>query len=128
MKQLIVFSFKKSRQVYFVSYFMCCWQGMAWNGIKWNGRRFFHIPYWQFWSIPFPFYSILKVFHSIFHSILKFSFKFRSILPYQRKCRLKAMQRLFCCFAFLQCCKQPLVKVRQQHEDATIGIWYAYCT
>ena len=26
------------------------------------------------------------------------------------------MQRLFCCFASLQCCKQPLVKVRQQYK------------
>ena len=25
-------------------------------------------------------------------------------------------------------CKQPLVKVRQQYQDATTGIWYAYCT
>ena len=25
------------------------------------------------------------------------------------------MQRIFCCFASWQCCKQPLVKVRQQY-------------
>ena len=29
--------------------------------------------------------------------------------------RLEAMQRIFCCFTSLQCCKQPLVKVRQQY-------------
>ena len=61
--------------------------------------------------LRFHFHSILK----IFHSILKFSSIFHSILPYQRNFRLEAMQRLFCCFASLQCCEQPLVKVRQQY-------------
>ena len=64
------------------------------HGKEWNGRRFFHIPYWQF-------SSILKIFHYIFHSILKFSSIFHSILPYQRNFRLEAMQRIFCCFASL---------------------------
>ena len=44
----------------------------------------------------------------------KFSSIFHSILPYQRNFRQEAMQRIFCCFASLQCCKQPLVKVPQQ--------------
>ena len=75
--------------------------------------------------LPFHFHSIPKIFHSIFHSILKFSSIFHSILkfssifhsilPYQRNFRLEAMQRIFCCFAPLQCCKQPLVKVCQQY-------------
>ena len=25
----------------------------AGHGMEWNGRRFFHIPYWQFSSIPY---------------------------------------------------------------------------
>ena len=25
--------------------------------MEWNGRQFFHIPYWQFSSIPFPFHT-----------------------------------------------------------------------
>ena len=93
--------------------------------MEWNGRRFFHIPYRQFSSIHFN--SIPKIFHSIFHSILKFSSIFHSILklssifhsmlPYQRNFRLEATQRIFCCFAPLQCCKQPFVKVCQQYLD-----------
>ena len=79
------------------------------QGMVWNGRRFFHIPYWQFSSIPFPFYTKNLPFHT------KIFFHIHSILPYQRNFRLEAMQRVFCCFAPLQCCKQPLVKVRQQY-------------
>ena len=45
--------------------------------MEWNGRRFFHIPYWQFSSIPFPFHTK----NLPFHSILKFSSIFHSILP-----------------------------------------------
>ena len=58
--------------------------------------------------LPFHFHSIPKIFHSIFHSILKFSSifysilkfssTFHSILPYQRNFRLELMQRIFCCF------------------------------
>ena len=87
----------------------------SWHGMEWNGMEddFSIFNTGNFGS--FHFHSIPKVFHSIFHSILEFSSKFHSILPYQRKCRREAMQRLFCCFASLQCCKQPLVKVRQQY-------------
>ena len=108
MKQLIVFSLKKNRQVYFVSYFIRLVLSTG-HDMKWNGRRFFHIPYCQFSSIPIPFHT------KIFHSTLQLSSIFHSILPYQRNFKLEAMQRIFCCFASLQCCKQPLVKVRQQH-------------
>ena len=107
----------------------CYYQGMVWNGME-DDFSIFHTGNF----LPFHFHSILKIFHSIlkyssiFHSILKFSSIFYSILPYQRNFRLEAMQRIFCCFAPLQCCKQPLVKVRQQYYDATTGIWYAYCT
>ena len=89
--------------------------------------------------LPFYFHSIPKIFHSIFHSILKFSSifhsilkfssTFHSILPYQRNfIDWKQCNVYFCCFAPLECCKQPLVKVCQQYQDATSGIWYAYCT
>ena len=57
----------------------------------------------------FHFHSILK----IFHSMLKFSFIFNSIHPYQRSFRLEAMQRIFCCLASLQCCKQPVPSLRE---------------
>ena len=92
----------------------------AWYGME-DDFSIFHagnfLPF-HFHSIPkifhFIFHSILK-FSSIFHSILKFSSIFHSILPYQRNFRLEAMQRIYCCFAPLQCCKEPLVKVRQQY-------------
>ena len=72
-------------------------QGMAWNGMKDDFSIFHTGNFLPFHTKNFP-----------FHSILKFSSIFHSILPYQRNFRLEAMQRL-------QCCKQPLVKVRQQH-------------
>ena len=34
----------------------------------WNGRRFFHIPYWQFSSIPFPFHTKNLPFRIPFHT------------------------------------------------------------
>ena len=86
------------------------YQGMVWNGME-DDFSIFHTDNF----FPFHFHSILKIFHSIFHSILKFSSISHSILPYQRNFRLEAMQRIFCCFASLWCCKQPLVKVRQQY-------------
>ena len=85
-------------------------QGMVWNGME-DDFSIFHTDNF----LPFHFHSILKIFHSVFHSILKFSSIFHSILPYQKNFRLEAMQRIFCCFASLWCCKQPLVKVRQQY-------------
>ena len=108
-------------------------QGMVWNGME-DDFSIFHTGNF----LPFHFYSIVKIFHSIFHSILKFSSIFHSIpkspsifhsiLPYQRNFRLEAMQRIFCCFAPLQCCKQLLVKARHQYQHATTSIWYAYYT
>ena len=124
MKQLIAFSLKKEQTslvcklLYLISVVDRAWHEME------DDFSTFHTGNFR----PLHFHSILKVFHFIFHSILKFSSIFHSILPYQRKFRLEAMQRIFCCFASLQCYKQPLVKVRQQYQDATIGIWNAYCT
>ena len=95
-----------------------CRDGMVWNGMDQDDFSIFHTG-----NFPFHFHSIPKMFHSIFHSILKFSSIFHSILkfssifhsilPCQRNFRLEAMPRIFCCFAPLQCCKQPLVKMRQ---------------
>ena len=83
------------------------------------------------WKTIFP-YSIPKIFHSIFHSILKFpsifhsilkfSSIFHSILPYQRNFRLEAMQPIFCCFSPLQA---------TAHEGAPTILrcndWYLVC-
>ena len=77
---------------------------MVWNGME-DDFSIFHTGNF----LPFHFHSIPKIFHSIFHSILRFSSIFHSILTYQRNFRLKAMQRILCCFTPLQCCKQPLV-------------------
>ena len=117
-----------SRNIEFASVSSRAWYGMEDDFSIFHSSNF----------LPFHFHSIPKIFHSIFHSILKFlcifhsilkfSSIFHSILPYQRNFRLLTMQRIFCCFAPLQCCKQPLVKVRQQYYDATTSIWYAYCT
>ena len=124
MKQLIVFSVKKKNQASLLCklFYLTCVVERAWYGME--NFSMFHTG--NFFS--FYFHSTLKIFHSIFHPILKFSFIFHSILPYQRNFRLEAMQHIFCCFASLQCCKQPLVTVRQQYKDAKTNIWYVYCT
>ena len=70
MKQLIVFSVKKNRQVYFVSYFIWIVLSIG-HGMEWNWRQFFRIPYWQFSSILFPFHTKNLPFH--IPSYLKFS-------------------------------------------------------
>ena len=97
----------------FTIYYSTAGHGMEWKTIFPYSilAIFFHSIPKIFHSI---FHSILK-FSSIFHSILKFSSMVHSILPYPRNFRLEAMQRIFCCFAPLQCCKQPLVKVCQQY-------------
>ena len=78
------------------------------HGMEWNGRRFFHIPYWQFSSISFPFHTKNLPFHTkiFFHIPLHT----KEILDW-KQCNVY----IFCCFAPLQCCKQPLVKVRQKY-------------
>ena len=115
MKQLIVFSAKKKKKrtsLLCKLFYLTCVVERAWYGMEW--KKIF--PY-SILAIFFQFYfhSTLKIFHSKFYPILKFFFIFHSILSYQRNFRLEAMQHIFCCFASLQCCKQPLVKVRQQY-------------
>ena len=73
MKQLIVFSVKKSRQVYFVSYFI--WLVLSTGHGMEDDFTVFRTDDF----LPFHFHSILKMFHSIFHSLLKFSSLFHSI-------------------------------------------------
>ena len=107
MKQLIVFSLKKKQASSLCKlFYLTSVADRAWHGME-DDFSIFHTGNFR----PFHFHSILKV----IHAILKFSSIFHSILPYQRKCRVEAVQCLFCCFASLQCCKQPLVKVRQQY-------------
>ena len=94
MKQLIVFSVKNKKQASLLCKLFdltCVVEGMVWNG-----RRFSIFHTGNF--LPFCFYSILKIFHSIFHLIVKFSSIFHSILPHQRNFRVEVMQRIFCCF------------------------------
>ena len=90
------------------------------HGMESNGTRFFHIPYWQFSSIPFQFHTknlpfhIKNFFHIPFH-----------IFPYQRNFKLEAMQRIFCGFAPLQCCKQLLVKYANNTKMRISGMHIA---
>ena len=41
--------------------------------MTWNGRQFFHLPYWQFSSIPFPFDTKNIPFHISFHTKAAFT-------------------------------------------------------
>ena len=87
MKQLIAFSLKKKQASLLCKLFhLTCVVDRACHGKK---DDFFIFLTGNFLSLHF--HSILKVFQSIFHSILKFSSIFHSILLYLRKCRLEAM-------------------------------------
>ena len=52
----------------------------AGHGMYWNGRRFFHIPYWQFSSIPFPFHPKNLPLHIPFHTKIFFHIPFLTSL------------------------------------------------
>ena len=65
--------------------------------------------------LSFHCHSILKIFHSIFHSILKFSSIFLSILPYQGKFRLPATRNLYCTFATLSMPSQVVAREGKLH-------------
>ena len=82
MKQVIVFSVKKNKKqaslfckLFYLTYVV----DRAWYGME-DDFSIFHTGTF----LPFYFHFILKIFHSIFHSILKFSSIFHSIPPYQR--------------------------------------------
>ena len=87
------------------------------HGMDWNGRRFFHIPNWQFSSILFPFHTKNLPFHIPFHTKIFFHIPFHTKIffhvPFHTSIPKKKFDWKQCkaCFASLQCCKQPLVKV-----------------
>ena len=84
MKQLIVFIVQKKASLLCKLFYLTCVVDRAWHGMEWKTIFPYSI-------LAFFFHSILKIFHFIFHSILKFSSIFHSILPYQRNFWLGAM-------------------------------------
>ena len=84
IKQLIVFNVKKQTSLLRKLFYLTCVVDRAY-GMEW--RTIF--PYS---TLAIFLHSIPKIFHSIFHSILKFFSIFHSIFSYQRKFRLEAMQ------------------------------------
>ena len=66
--------------------------------------------------LPLFFHSILKIFHSIFHFILKFSSIFHSILPYQGKFGPEATRNLYCSFAALNVLLQVVALEGKQYD------------
>ena len=66
-------------------------------------------------SLPLHFNSILKIFYSIFHSILKFFSIFHSILPYQDKFIPEATLNFYCTFAMLSVPLQVVAREGKQH-------------
>ena len=87
---------KKQASLLCKLFYLTCFVDRAWYGME-NDFLLFRSGNFL------PFHSILKIFLSIFLSILKFSSIFYSILPFQRNFRLEAIQlRIFCCFASLQ--------------------------
>ena len=62
-------------------YYFVVRTGTAEQGMVWNGRRFFHIPYWQFSSIPFPFHTKNLPFHIPFHTKIFFDIPFHISIP-----------------------------------------------
>ena len=87
-----------------------CGQGMVWNGME-DDFSIFHTGNFP----PFHFHSILKIFHSIFHSTLKFSSIFHSILPYQGKFRPEATCNLYYIFATLSVPLQVIARESKQY-------------
>ena len=72
MKQLVVFSVKKQASLHCKLFHLTCVVDRAWYGLK-DDFSILHTAYF----LPFHFHSILQ----IFHSILKLSSIFHSILP-----------------------------------------------
>ena len=93
------------------------------QSMVWNRRRFFHIPYWQFSSIPFSFHTYILIFHSIFQTILKFSFPY-SILYFHTKMRLDGKLRIIATSVML-CVGSPYVFLCKITNSATRG-WKRY--
>ena len=89
MKQLIVSSVKKQASLLCKLFYLTCVVDWAWYGMEDDFSMFHNGSF-----LSFHFHSSLKIFHSMFHSILKFPSIFHSIVPYQRNFILKAMQRI----------------------------------
>ena len=79
-------------------------------------RAMFFLPgHGMEWKTIFP-YSIRAIFfHSILHSILKFSSIFHSILPYQGNFKPEATRSLYCIFATLSVLLQVVAREGKQH-------------
>ena len=74
MKQLIVSSVKKQASLLCKLFYLTCVVESAWYGME-DDFSIFHTGNF----LPFHFHSSLKIFHSMFHFILKFSSIFHSI-------------------------------------------------
>ena len=85
-------------------------QGMVRNGME-DDFSIFHTGNF----LPFHFHSILKIFHSIFHSILKFPSILHFILPYQGKFKPEATRNLYCIFATLSVPLQVVAREGKQY-------------
>ena len=85
-------------------------QGMIWN-VKENDFPIFYTGNF----LPFHFYFILKIVHFIFHSSLKFSSIFHSLLSYQDKFRPEATRNLNCTFATLSVPSQVAARESKQY-------------
>ena len=81
----------------------------------WNGKQFFHIPYWQFSSIPFPFHTKNLPFHT------KIFFDIPLILPDEDKFRPEATRNLHCTFATLSAPLQVVSCNRKQYDTKNRG-------
>ena len=83
--------------------------------MKWNGRRFFHISYRQFSSIPFPFHIKNLPFDSIFRTKIFFHIPFHTSIN-QRKFRPEAVRNLNCSFAMLSVPLQVVAREGNQYD------------
>ena len=66
--------------------------------------------------LPFHIPIHTKIFHCIFHSILKFSSIFHFILPYQDKFRPEATRNLHCTFATLSVSLEVVARKGKQYR------------
>ena len=90
----------------------------AWNGME-DDFSIFHTGNF----LPFHLYYVLK----IFHSILKFSSIFCSILPYQGKFRPKATPNLHCTFATLSVPSQVVACEGKQYGTMYLIPYLKHC-
>ena len=80
---------------------------------------------------PIVFYSLMKIFHSIYHSTPKFSSIFHSILPYLRSFKLEAINfthHLHLCNAVGYALEKVRYTTLQRYKDlySVIGMHRVY--